>query len=423
MKRPVVLAGALWLVTQACGIAGLVLQLATLDVQTSLVFGRTTQVAIFAAVLAFSSVGAVVIARQPRNLVGWLLGAIALAMALGTLSQGYGIAAHFALQDAWPAGPLLLWISSWLWVPAVYATVFLLLLFPDGQLRGPRWQVLAWLSAVGLAALLGSLVLQPGSNPDFPSIENPVPANETVARAVPVLAGVGYVLLFVGLLGAAASLLIRFRRARGEERLQLKWIAYAGMMLAVVYVGFSLAYVVVIEFRLQRGLLDAVFGVLAIGAFTTLPVAIGVAVLRYRLYDIDILINRTLVYGALSAVLGAGYVATVFVLQAVLGSFTGGGQLEVAIATLLAAAAFRPLRNAIQRFIDRRFYRAKYDAQRTVAAFAARLRDEVELETISADLVAVVDETVAPVRIWLSFVGSAPAVTISERSAGTRSVQ
>jgi len=340
----------------------------------------------------FQLVGALIISRRPEHPIGWLFSAVALLAASGFTAGEYSTYALVTKPGSLPAGLVAGWFASWLWYPTVVlAVIYVPLLFPDGRLPSPRWRCLAYACGIVLAAICISYAFAPNldAGPDEAAgVANPV-AIGPIEGVLDVVLAVGFPALLAAVALTALSVALRFRGSRGDARQQLKWFA-AGVML--------------LSLSIPAGEISSAAGSFAFAVgLLVLPSSVAVAILRYRLYDIDLVINRTLVYGALSAILGAGYVASVVVLQAALGSFTSGDQLEIAIATLLVAAAFRPLRNAIQRFIDRRFYRRRYDAQRTIAAFAARLRDEVELEAISADLVSVVDRTVQPAgtSLWL----------------------
>jgi hypothetical protein len=359
----------------------------------------------FVAVVGYGFVGALIAARKPANVIGWLLLVIGNLLALGAL-----VDASLLLEDA-PARAFSAWLSDWTWyVWLTLAGVFLPLLFPTGRPLSPRWRRVVWLGVAALALSLAGNAFQPGRL-DVDSavpVDNPfgIPGGEglmdVLARAGDVLAGIAFVL-------AAASVVIRFRRSRGVERQQLKWFAYVGL-LAAAGLGVAMAQVL---FGTQPGedgggtTLD-ILG--AVGWFTALfaivvgiPVATGMAILRHRLYDIDVVINRTLVYGALTATLLLSYLGLVLLLQLTLSPLTEDNGLAIAGSTLGVAALFRPARARIQELVDRRFYRRKYDAARTLEGFGARLRDEVELDSLSAELRAVVADTMQPahVSLWL----------------------
>jgi hypothetical protein len=341
---------------------------------------------------AFMAVGALIVAYRPSNAIGWVFSAIALLAFTGQLASEYAIYAYVTRPGSLPSAILAAWYSSWPWyLVLALALVFLPLLFPTGRLLSPRWRSVAWLAGAATAALtaLGAL------RADLNTVSDQVIANPIGIAAVdnPEESTVGaalFILLIALAAAALASLVIRFRRSRGVERQQLKWFTYAGALLPLAVVGDFLPAPV-------GNLLFAV-------PVVFLPVAAGIAILRYRLYDIDRLINRTLVYGLLTALLAGVYAGVVLVLGQVFG---GVGRdppsWAVAGATLTVAALFQPARRRIQAVVDRRFNRRKYDAARTVEAFSLRLRDEVDLDALAGELLAVADQTMQPkhASLWL----------------------
>jgi hypothetical protein len=360
----------------------------------------------FLAVLGFAFVGALVAARQAGNPIGWLLLATGITLALGAL-----VDANLLLDDA-PARALSAWLSDWTWyVWLVLAGIFLPLLFPTGRPLSARWRRVLWL---GVAALVLSVVgsaFDPGRlDVDSPvPVDNPFGIGGPAAGVWPVLSRAGDVLAGIAFALSAASLVVRFRRARGVERQQLKWFAYVGLLAAT---GLAVAMAQVL-FGTQPGedteggwleVVGAVGWFTALGAIVLgIPIATGMAILRHRLYDIDVVINRTLVYGALTATLLLSYLGLVLLLQLALGPLTEDNGLAIAGSTLGVAALFRPLRGRIQELVDRRFYRRKYDAARTLESFGVRLRDEVDLDALGDELRAVVADTMQPahVSLWL----------------------
>jgi hypothetical protein len=364
--------------------AGAALSLATVGLET-----KTSWALVPAIVAGFSIVGVLIASRRPRNPIGWLFCGIGLAGSLMSLSRGY---AEFWLDGqaaSTTLGETAIWYSDVSWAPVMLpAATFLLLLFPDGRLLSPRWRPIAWCAGVGIALLFAADSLDPGPLPDFPQVANPYGVESPV---IDVLTPIGLLLLLVALVGSPLSLVLRFRRAGYEQRQQIKWLALAGAVAAVTFVvavaGYDLWTAPVADGAIMLTVL-------------ALPLAAGIAILRHRLYDIDLVINRTLVYGALTATLAAAYVGTVLLLQLVL---SPGSDLAIAGSTLAVAALFRPARGRIQSAVDRRFYRRKYDAQRTLEQFAARLRDQIELNALNAELGAVVQETLQPahVSLWL----------------------
>ncbi len=351
------------------------------------------------AVLAagFAVVGAVVASRQPTNAVGWLLLSAALVIAFGAFGEAY------ALSSDAPGRVWVAWVTAWSWyVWLVCIIVYLPLLFPTGRLPSRRWRAVGWLGAAALVLAIVPDALRPGDlDLKMARIDNPV-AFGPGTDALTVIAVAGNVCIAACLLLAGSCLVVRFRSATGTEREQLKWFALAG-------VGVLAGAALPLLGQLFPGLAgkDLVgfvgWALFFVAAFVGLPLAIGLAILRYRLYEIDVVINRTLVYGALTAVLGSAYLGSVLLLQLVLAPVTSQSDLAVAGSTLAVAALFRPARTAIQRAVDRRFYRRRYDAQRTVDAFAGRLRAQLDLQSLGQDLREVVDDTMQPVHVslWL----------------------
>jgi hypothetical protein len=329
-----------------------------------------------ALVPAYATVGALVVARRPGNPVGWL------CLALGALVALEDVVWQLPSQYVTLALEITLGILGTLMIPPL-PLMLLLLVFPDGRLPSRRWQIAVWL-ALG-AAGLGSLAVVVGPT-------------TYVGRAA---GNVAWPLSLLALLASVISLFFRWRGSGGAERQQLKWLAYAGVSIAVALLGGVASGYVSGEHSYPTVLILSV----AIAGLTIgVPVAIGVAMLRYHLYDVDLLINRTLVYGALTGILALVYLGSVVALQAFFRYLTGqDSQLAVVASTLAIAALFSPLRRRIQSFIDRRFYRRKYDARKTLEAFSAKLRDETDLDALRDDLVGAVRETMQPahVSLWL----------------------
>jgi LPXTG-motif cell wall-anchored protein len=342
---------------------------------------------------AFMAVGALIVAHRPGNDIGWIFSAIALLAATTQLASEYSVYAYTTRAGSLPGAILAAWYGSWpWWLVFALALVFTPLLFPTGRLLSPRWRPVAWLAGAVTAALMMLTAFEA----NLGTIGGQVIANPIGVAWVanPQTGAVGttlFGLLILSIVAAFASLVIRFRRSRGEERQQLKWFTFACALLPLAAVGDALP--------------AAVGGGLVFGALIVfLPVATGIAILRYRLYDIDRLINRTLVYGLLTALLAGVYAATVLVLGQVFG---GVGKdppsWAVAGATLAVAALFQPGRRRIQAVVDRRFNRRKYNAARTVEAFSVRLRDEVDLDALAAELLTVANQTMQPttMSLWL----------------------
>jgi hypothetical protein len=358
-------------------------------------YGPVDAVFYLATVLTFSVVGAIIASRQPRNAIGWLFCSVGLVMGINSLAGGY---AEYRLSGGygpWSLVEKAAWFASWSWTLLVYVpTSFLLLLFPDGRLPSPRWRPVAWCAAIGLIGFVAGTALQPGPLGDFPQIVNPYGVDSLILDAVAVT---GAILASASMVASAVSLIVRMRRAGTVERQQIKWLAYGG---ALVVGSVFASGVISTIWSPDVGIALISLGLLGVPIFT------GVAIARYRLYEIDIVINRTLVYGALTAALVAVYFVGVATLQALFRALTGQEQqpqLAIVVSTLVIAALFNPLRGRIQAFIDRRFYRKKYDAAKTLEAFSARLREETDLQALNGELTRVVRETMQPshVSLWL----------------------
>src|ERR671914_1303951 len=349
--------------------------------------------------IGFSTVGAVITPRLPRlNPIGWLFCTIGLVGGVRLFVAEYAIVTLLAepgsLPSRLPGGETLAWVSSWVWVFHLGLFVFLALLFPDGRAPSSRWRPLVWGIGVVIVSGTVSVALWPETARGFDPINRPLGTEV----ATDVINPVETIVYALGLI-AAASLFVRLRGSRGVQRQQVKWFTYA---VAVLATSATLAYVVSESMGVVW--LEWVSSVLVVVGVVGLPVAVGIAILRYHLYNIDLIINRTLVYVLLTAVLAGVYLRSIVVLQLLFRALTGGeSQLVVVASTLAIAALFNPLRNRIQGFIDRRFYRRKYDAVTTLGAFSAKLRDETDLDALSEDLVGVVRETMQPahVTLWL----------------------
>jgi hypothetical protein len=355
--------------------------------------------------LGYSVIGAIIASRLPNHPIGWICCAIGVMAALTSFCGEYAAYALLAHSEPILGGKVMLWLGLWAWILFFGLIEFLLFLFPNGRLPSKRWRPLAWLSAALtlMAAVLMAIspnavldTLGPSGKGRL-SFVNPFGVEGLPNLYLPVQT---LVLLLGGV--AAASVVVGRRRARGVERQQIKWLLYAG---AIFFLGNVLKNTVFsplgeLSWGLWVGYL--LVGIGGLGG----PIAIGIAILRYRLYEIDTLINRTLVYGALSASLVVVYFGGVAATGAIFRALTGQErqpQLAVVVSTLVIAALFNPLRRRIQAFIDRRFYRRKYDAAKTLEAFSAKLRDETDLDALSDDLVGVVRETMQPahVSLWL----------------------
>ena len=368
--------------------------------------------------LAFPLVGTLIASRRPTNSIGWICLAVGLLWMLNIISGGYGIYGLLANPGSVPFPVAIGSQGEWMG-PATVGLLgtFLILLFPDGRLLSGMWRPLAWLS--GTLLVLGSVAnaLAPGPLPDLGGVRNPF-GLEGYAW-MPGARDALNLLLSLCMLASASSLVLRYRRSGGEVREQIKWIAFAASVVALgvsgaVILGTFTPDAAGGTHPLWVGLLEDAITL----SFAGIPIAVGFAVLKYRLYDIDVIINRTLVYGSLTALLAALYFGGVAMTQVILRALTSQreqSQLAIVVSTLVIAALFNPLRRRIQAFIDRRFYRRKYDAAKTLEAFSARLRDETDLDALTDDLVGVVGETMQPthVGLWLR-----PDVGARERRVG-----
>jgi hypothetical protein len=342
-----------------------------------------------------STVGAIIASRRPHNPIGWLLCASGLVFGVAMFASEYAIHALLVAPGSLPAGEALASVNP-LWVLGFNLFVLMLILFPTGQLPRGRWRWVVYLYvAIAFVEVIAMLFL-PGSLEGLDLIENPLGIDGLPIGRKPVQA-----LVFTLGLVASASLVLRLRRGSWVERQQIKWLAYA----AAAATGGSILTYTPPEAIGARWVTSVGYVLLELGVLG-IPISIGIAILRYRLYEIDTLINRTLVYGSLTAMLLVVYFGGVATTEAIIRTLTGQEQqpqLAIVVSTLVIAALFNPLRRRIQGFIDRRFYRSKYDARKTLEAFSAKLRDETNLDALSDDLVGVVRETMQPahVSLWL----------------------
>jgi hypothetical protein len=321
--------------------------------------------------------------------VGWLFLGVGVSTGLGTLAGSYADSWIGDRGGSQALGETAAWYGTLSWIPFILIPcTFVLLLFPDGRLLSPRWRWVAWCSGLGLAGVFLTTGASPGPLEDYPHLDNPYGIESPLLGP---LTGIAALLLVIGVVGSSASLIVRFRREQGERRQQIKWLALAGAVAVATVIVATAGGEVLWSTSVTN--IACMLGVLC------LPVAAGIAILRHRLYDIDVVINRTLVYGSLTATLGGAYL----VLVLLIGLAVGRSGLAIAVSTLAVAALFRPARGRIQATVDRRFYRRRYDAAQTLQAFGGRLRDELDLEALGADLRGVVAETVQPahVSLWL----------------------
>jgi hypothetical protein len=337
-------------------------------------------------------VGVLVVWRRSGNRVGWLLSAAALVSAAQYLFAGYSV--YGLLSDARPPrADLAAWVYTWSGALLSPPLALVALSFPDGHIRLRRAKLGVAVTLLGAVFFSGLLALRPGPLLNVPFVENPFGLAVVGDTQGPLLALV--VIVFLSGMGLMlSSLWERFRRSTGDERLQLKWVLEA--------VGVTSSLLLIVAFPLVFTNWDAAKVVFSVAA-SLVPLSIGVAILRHRLYDIDVLINRTLVYGLTTGGIATAFFGGIVILQTLLRPFTTGSEIAVAASTLLTVALFQPLRSRMQRAVDRRFSRARYDAARTLDAFAVELRDEVDLESVQADLLAAVNQTMSPTHasLWL----------------------
>jgi hypothetical protein len=367
--------------------------------------GAANSIILLLFVGSFPTVGALISSRRPGNPIGWIYCAMGLAFVVAMFSGNYGQYGLVVSPGALPGATTAAWTGNWIWPVVLSPVGFLLLMFPSGRPPSRRWWPVSWLLGVALVGWFVSQAFMPGPmvNAGYESIPNPY-GIEILGGVLKPLGAVCGILLLVSVLISVISLLVRFRRSRGDERRQLKWLAYAGVVV-VLAASVSLTTEGLVRPDSDAAIVQALQLTL-VASLSTVPVATGIAILKHRLYDIDILINRTLVYGSLTATLLIVYFGGVTATQAIFQTFTTQGelpQLAIVASTLAIAALFNPLKRRIQSFIDRRFYRNKYDARKTLEAFSTKLRDETRLEALNGELVRVVRETVQPehVSLWL----------------------
>jgi hypothetical protein len=406
---------ASWLAWSLAGLslamaaASVALYIATRSVQPPSSWGTGGDSAVLIILLpflAFPMVGVLIASRRPKNPIGWICLAVGIFWMLVLVSDTYGLYGLVVRPGSVPFPAAIGSLGEWIWAPTIgLFGIYLILLFPDGRLPSRRWRLLAWLAGAVIFLVSAGGAIEPGPVEGLPGVRNPFGLEEYpwVADATQAV----ILLLPLCILASAVSLVLRFLRSRGEEREQIKWLAFAASILGLGFASFVFLGFIAPEATgganpLWENLLEDAVTL----SFAGVPVAVGIAILRYRLYDIDLLINRTLVYGALTGTLALVYFGGVAMTQVIFRALTGQEeqpQLAIVVSTLVIAALFNPLRQRIQGFIDRRFYRRKYDARKTLEAFSAKLRDETDLEALNAELVGVVRETMQPahVSLWL----------------------
>ena len=370
--------------------------------------GGVGNLLVYVPFLAFPIVGALVASRRPGNAIGWIClvsGLFWMSFALEDASDAYERATTGAVTSSVTLDAL----TQGTWVPPVgLLGIYMILLFPDGKLPSRRWRPFAWFAGVVMVLIPVIFPLVPGPLEGHPGVRNPFGLEQY--PWLPIVAVFVVLTLPICILTSALSLVLRYRRSGGEVREQIKWLAFAASFVGVVYFGGLITELFFAPDSLTTNETPPLWvelerDLLMLG-FAGVPTAVGFAILKYRLYDIDIIINRALVYGSLTVMLGLVYFGGVTMTQSVFQTLTGQGelpQLAIVASTLVIAALFNPLRRRIQGFIDRRFYRSKYDARKTLEEFSAKLRDETDLDSLNAELVTVVREAMQPehVSLWL----------------------
>ncbi len=343
--------------------------------------------------VAIGAMGLAVTLRRPGNAVGWLLQLIALVLALNALANDLYLRGYAEGGDPSTLATLGAWCVSWLWVFAIVPAFTLFpLVFPTGRLPSPRWRPLLQVSLVAALVTWFSAAFAPGPLAGADGVDNPYPLDHPAVR---VLGIVGFVVLVPATLASITSLFLRFRSAQGAERQQLKWVATASALLPVGFTGLGVRD-------------DEVGFMVLLTSLLLVVVAVAVAMLRHRLYDIDVVIKRTLVYGSLVVLLVTAYAVSVLLLQLALRPLTRSSDLAVAGSTLAVAALFQPARDRIRDLVDRRFYRSRYDAARTLSAFTDHLRDQLDADAVAGAVCEVVAETMQPahVSLWVPRAGA-----------------
>ena len=394
-------AWSLWALSLAAIAASVAFQLLNASTPTAATRGPVVLGIGFVLVfMSFATVGALVASRQPANLIGWIFCALGLFLPLAGASEEYALYALVTQPDSLPGGEVMAWLAAWFAGAINFAMLaFVLLLFPDGRLLSRRWRFVVWVNLIAIL-LIFAWNFEPGQieSVGLLKVANPfgVAGAGTLLQA---LGELGFFLVLAVAIAGAISLVIRFSRSRGDERQQIKWFVFAGAVFCAV-----LAVAPVLWTLPLSPATEWIWPTLFLLGLGTIPAATGIAIFKYHLYDIDFLINRTLVYSALTATLVLVYVGSVVSLQGAFRALTGQeSQLAIVASTLAVAALFTPLRRRVQSFIDRRFYRSKYDARKTLEDFSAKLRDETDLDALRENLVGVVRETMQPAHIslWL----------------------
>jgi hypothetical protein len=386
---------ALSLVTLSLVVASTAILVVTWSIAVPVSWGFRGSSTLFA--ITAGSVGAVVSIRRPDNRVGWLFVAIGLLFAIESFVNEYTILAVLAVPDKLPGEPEIAWLLTWLWIPPVaLALIYLPLVFPTGHLLSPRWRPVAWFGVFAMVLLCAVCAVTPGPIEQATFVVNPFQPWNLRREQVEVVFGLAVLPITVSVVLAITSLVRRFRAADDVARRQIKWFALAATIAGVTDTLYYVSYIVSPSPTITKTL-----EILVVASLLGLPVAAGLAILRYRLYDIDQIISRTIAYGAVSALLVATYAVAILVLQGPLGSILGGDTISVALSTLVVAALFQPIRQRVQRIVDQRFDRARFDSERTSSAFSERLRGEVDIAAVTTDLDGTVRTALKPTSLGL----------------------
>ncbi|MGH3146474.1 MAG: hypothetical protein ACRDTR_11805 [Rubrobacter sp.] len=402
-RTAALVAWSFWALSVALVPVGLVF--GVLALSASLPPGREPSLPLIAVVevvvLAYGTVGALIASRRPENAIGWIFCAVGLTLAVASTASGYADYGLYGSRGALLAPELAAWLSVWLNILVLFvAPCLIFLLFPDGRPPSMRWRPAVWLLSAAGGGIFFTLAFSPGELDEYtyPGLPNPLGVGGAIGDLLTAIESIGTSVLPIAVLVSISSMVMRFRRSSGVERLQLKWVVYTATLTAA---SFLVSWV--LPGPVPQVIQDVVF-FLGVVAFAAIPIAAGIAILKHHLYDIDRIINRTLVYGALTAIMLTLYFGGIVLLQRVFVVTTGQeSTLAVVASTLAIAALFGPLRRWIQATIDRRFYRRKYDAAKTLEGFGSRLRNETDLDRLSEDLVTVARETMQPkhASLWL----------------------
>lgn len=391
------LALATWLTTTLLSLVALAILVATRDTSVPTSWGFRGASEAFA--IVSGTVGLVVATRRPDNLNGWLFCAIGILFAVEAILAEYVILGVLVVQAGLPFTSAAAWLLTWVWIlPVALTIVFLPLHFPSGRLLSSRWHKVRTLAVIGTLAFGAALAFEPGPIQQATFVDNPLGLPTDLRTYGSFVIGPAAAVFGIALALALTSLVMRFRRATGEARLQIKWFA-----LAVLVAGATDAAYLSIAVVTLSPATTKLLEVVVVATLLGVPMAAGLAILRYRLYDIDRIISRTIAYGIVTGLLVAGYAALIVVLQGPLSTLTRSDTVLVAVSTLIVAALFQPLRSRVQTIVDRRFDRGRIDAERTSAMFSERLRDQVDIATVTTELDQTVRRAMRPssLDLWL----------------------